>query len=493
MTEEDKTWGLRDWLILGALFAGTFISRIPFRTTLLYAWDSVLYTRAIDSFNVALHRPQPPGHIFYVGLVWLVNRMIGDANASMVWISVFFAAAAVAALYWLGMTLFNRSVGVVAGLLLATSISFWAYSEVAYPYTLLCFLSIIVAGAIYRLWEGKSGWALPAALALGIASGFRQDLLFFMLPLLIVGLWGRSRWRILGAAVALAVSVASWYVPSALLSEGFGPYRQASSGQTAFIMEYYSVFGRGLAALGVNIITLGRFTLLALAAAAPLMALFVLSLFGRFMGPALSGRRLWFLIVWSLPSLVFYVFIHVGEYGYVFTFLPAALIAGVWGLQSMVRAIGLIRLGRLPVHIFAAVAAGLVAANLLLFLVLPTPLSAGRIAARDDILRCRLEAIRENFDPASTFIVSVYDYQQAAYYLPEFKHWNFDPAVTKGSSTGLPAGTREVVIFEEYLRPVGGYRIEICRDQHLSYMNPGPGRRVEVDWGKRKVATDNEL
>ena len=61
---------------------------------MLYAWYSVLYTKAIVSFNVPIHQPQPPGHIFYVGLVWLMDRLLGDPNSAMVWISVCFAAAA---------------------------------------------------------------------------------------------------------------------------------------------------------------------------------------------------------------------------------------------------------------------------------------------------------------------------------------------------------------------------------------------------------------
>ncbi|MDO8737048.1 MAG: glycosyltransferase family 39 protein, partial [Thermoleophilia bacterium] len=147
---------------------------------MLYAWDSVLYTRAIEQFDVRLHQPQPPGHIFYVGLVWLVNSLVGDANAAMVWVSVFAAAAAVAALYCLGRVMFGRDIALVAALLLATSLSFWLQSEVAYPYTLLGCLSIAVAAMIYPAWAGSKAWVLPAALALGIASGFRQDLLPFL-------------------------------------------------------------------------------------------------------------------------------------------------------------------------------------------------------------------------------------------------------------------------------------------------------------------------
>src|SRR5665811_1192445 len=135
LTMPGMRWNRTDWLIAAVLFITTFLSRVPYRTTMLYAWDSVLYTRAIEHFDVRLHQPQPPGHIFYVGLVRLANSVFGDPNAAMVWISIFAAAAAVTMLYFLGRIMFDRNVALVAALLLATSLSFWLQSEVAYPYT----------------------------------------------------------------------------------------------------------------------------------------------------------------------------------------------------------------------------------------------------------------------------------------------------------------------------------------------------------------------
>lgn len=485
-------WVRRDWLILAALFAGTIVSRIPFRTTLLYAWDSVLYTRALDAFNVTIGQPQPPGHIFYVGLVWLVNRLLGDPNRAMVWISVFAAAAAVAALFWLGRSMFDRSVGLSTALLLATSLSFWTYSEVAYPYTLLCFLGIVIAGAVYRTWQGNAGWVMPAALVLGLAAGFRPDLLFFMTPLLLIGLVGKAWWRILGAVAILAVTTLAWYVPAALLSGGLGPYREASGVQTQYLIEYFSVFGmNGWGAVLTNLEVLRRFLLGGLSAAAPLVLLTLLSLPARRQRPVFKDRRFWFLFVWIMPCLLFYIFIHIGEFGYVFTFLPALLLLGVWELANLLGPGAGPKRGRRAVGTFPLIVALLVAVNFLTFVVLPLPLSANRLAARDNILQCRLDAIRNNFDPGTTFIISVYDYQHATYYLPDFTTQRVDTAVAPQVTYDLPAGTRNVVIFEEFLNPADpadANSIEICRDQQLYYMAVGDHRQIAVEWDKRIVS-----
>ncbi|MHB9111735.1 MAG: glycosyltransferase family 39 protein [Thermoleophilia bacterium] len=488
-------WNSSDWLITATLFVVTLISRIPFRTTMLYAWDSVLYTRAIEQFDVRLHQPQPPGHIFYVGLVRLVNSVAGDPNAAMVWISILAAAVAVAILYFLGRIMFGRDIGLVAALLLATSLSFWLQSEVAYPYTLLGCLSVIVAAMIYPAWTGSKAWALPSALALGIASGFRQDLLPFLLPLLVLGIWDKGRWRVAGAAAILIACVAAWYIPSALLSGGFTAYREASSQQSDYLMTYFAVFGRGLAAFRANLHELLRFLLYGLSSAlliVPVTLIVAATSSGR---RQFRDQRLPFLLAWIAPSLLFYIFIHIGEFGYVFSFLPALLLLLAWSLRAAAVMFAS-RPGR-QLHANRALwvaAVPLILINLVLFLALSPPFSANRLAARDDILRSRIDTIRDNFDPKKTMVISVFDYQQANYYLPEFQHWNFDPSVEKTPSTEIPDGVDQVVIFEEYLSPADGQPLSwlpLDREQQLDILERQGAGSVRVDWESRKVYLEN--
>ena len=487
-------WTRADWLLAAALFAGTFLSRIPFRTSLLYAWDSVLYTRALEDFNAAEQRPHPPGHIFYVGLVKLVNTVIGDPNAALVWVSVFFAAAAAAAFYWLGRAMLGRPVGLLAALLLASSMSFWAYSEVAYPYTLMAFLSIVAAGLIYRTWEGRAAYVLPAALVLALAAGFRQELLLFLLPILIAGLWGMPRLRVLGAAILLVLGTAAWYVPAALLSGGFAVYREAASRQSSYVIDSASVFGRGLEALWSNSYTFARFMLLALTAAVAPLAFFLFYLAGRRQRWLRRDRRLLFLSLWALPAVIFFVFVHVGEFGYVFSLLPPVLLAAAWGTAFLARAIAERSQGDRPRRkIFAALAAALIAVNIALFLVPGLPFSANRLAGRDNILGARLEAIRKNFDPETTLIVTVFDYQQVSYYLPQYRSWNFDPALDSHPVTTVPGNIRQVVIFEEYVKPrdPGSWeQLTLPYGQVMYYSSPEGRRFINANWEKQEVSLE---
>jgi len=73
----------RPALIAGALFALTLATRVPFASAQLWAWDSVLYARAIeDGFHVdyatATQRPHPPGYIFYVATTAVARQFTAE-------------------------------------------------------------------------------------------------------------------------------------------------------------------------------------------------------------------------------------------------------------------------------------------------------------------------------------------------------------------------------------------------------------------------------
>jgi len=50
-------------LLLGLL---TVQTRRPYKLRLPYAWDSLLYIRALDHFDPTIHQPQLPGYLLYV-------------------------------------------------------------------------------------------------------------------------------------------------------------------------------------------------------------------------------------------------------------------------------------------------------------------------------------------------------------------------------------------------------------------------------------------
>ncbi|MDP3046832.1 MAG: glycosyltransferase family 39 protein, partial [Chloroflexota bacterium] len=117
------------------------VTRLPFATRLLYSWDSVNFAEGMRGLDITRHAPHPPGYPYYVALARAVDTVLGDPNASLVLISIVFAALAVVATYCYGRLAFDEATGVVAALSLVGSLTFWAYGTVALSYTVLAFFS----------------------------------------------------------------------------------------------------------------------------------------------------------------------------------------------------------------------------------------------------------------------------------------------------------------------------------------------------------------
>src|SRR5688572_6529457 len=111
---------MRPVMIAAALFALTLATRVPFMSGQLWAWDSVLYARALESgFHVdyvtADQRPHPPGYLFYVAIAAFARQLTGDSNSALVLISMLAGALAAAGLFLLARRVASeRSAAVVA-------------------------------------------------------------------------------------------------------------------------------------------------------------------------------------------------------------------------------------------------------------------------------------------------------------------------------------------------------------------------------------------
>lgn len=179
---------MRPALIAAALFALTLATRVPFMSGQLWAWDSVLYARALeDGFHVdyvtANQRPHPPGYLFYVAIAAFARQFTGDSNSALVLISMFASALTAAALFLLARRFATERSAAFVALGFALSPLVWHYSEVAYPYTLLGLLSVALAACFADTRGRGVKAALLASAALGASAGFRQDLLWILGPL----------------------------------------------------------------------------------------------------------------------------------------------------------------------------------------------------------------------------------------------------------------------------------------------------------------------
>jgi hypothetical protein len=407
------------------LFSLGILTRAPFVGRILYHWDSINFALALQEFDVARGQPHIPGYPLYVMLGRAIGLLGGDAQSTLVGISVVSSGLAVACMYWLGRDLHNRRLGLVTALLLATSPLFWFYGLLALPHSLDALVVILCAWLLLRLGRGDHRLALPAAIALGIAGGLRPQTQVFLLPLALYAAKDLS-WKRKGVAVlGLAVTDVAWFVPLVIWSGGPSTYFN-------ILWQFYRSFtdatsvvsGAGLAGLSRNLLKLGMYTAYGWAAA---MLPFVIApalrvlLRRPFRSSFLSER--WaagFLLAWVLPVLVYYSFIHMGQQGLIFVFLPAFLLTSAATLDML----GWLDLRRAGSWLLAL----MIAVNAVVFLLMPTfplgtrgpkLLTISTLRAHDESYESRFAEVRTRLDPAHAVILSD-GWRFPQYYLPEY-------------------------------------------------------------------------
>jgi hypothetical protein len=377
-----------------ALFLGVLATRIPFMTTHLWAWDSGLYARAIEegfyvTADPATQRPHPPGYIWYVWTAALVRGVTHDSNTALVVISMVSAAAGAALLYLIAARHVRREVAVVAALAYGLSPVVWMYSEVAYPYTLLALLSLALGT---MLIEGRR--PVFESFALGLLAGFRQDVLVLLGPL---WLWRVGALPVRTLALSSSALVAGsliWLVPSAALSGGLSAYI-ATLGEQSRVVSGGSLPGGGPGAVAQNAVILGEplvvgLNVLWLLLVADLVWVALRATRGH--GPR-PGRLAIGLALWIVPALVFYVVVHVGEWGYALFLFPPLVLTAAIRLDRLVARVG--------DRAWPALAAVVVIVPAILFLASDMRFSARQIRERDrdiDSLTCLCRTIDRRWE-----------------------------------------------------------------------------------------------
>src|ERR1039457_4707748 len=219
----------RDWLIAALFGAVSLALRVPFRSRFAYHWDSAQFVLAINEYDIRLSQPHAPGYFLYIMLGRLVNGLVGDPHASLVWISVVFGSALPAVVCLLGTAMFGRKAGVTAGLLALTSPQVWFHSCVALTYCVDSFLVCTVVLALWRAMERGGGWpdAIMVGALLALIGGVREQSVPALVPLVGFAFWRFERARLakLVAVVVVAVGLGIlWFVPMVRTSGGLRTY-----------------------------------------------------------------------------------------------------------------------------------------------------------------------------------------------------------------------------------------------------------------------------
>ncbi len=409
----------------------------------------------LERFSVADHQPHAPGYILYIAAGRVFQAILRDPNSALVALSLLGGAGAVAGIYLVGRSIFDRATGLVAALLLLFSPIAWFYSEIALSYSLALLLMIIATWFIYQLVFNKR-YPIASAVVVGIVAGFRPDVLIFMGPFWLYGTLRMGRKKMLLSWAVITVVVLGWLVPLMYTQGGIAEYRQITNDQYVSGVRPSSVFADGSVAFVTNAkrVLQAVFWMFGLASVALLFPA------GLFLAPKkLKGERIkiLFLLMMLMPAFVFFLFFLFDPLGYLLVYVAPLLLLAARGFSAFATWVreNMESAGKTAAGAenktnafrgwaFLSIPLILVAAfNSYLFIFgadidwsLPTtgPLSrvfetysAGGIRNADGDLRSTVDAIKKynprnvvlvtDIEPFSPFIA---DWRRLMYYLPEY-------------------------------------------------------------------------
>lgn len=394
--------GRLDVVLIAAL---AILVRLPFLAGTLWAWDSILYARAMTGFDPQAGIPQPPSYLFYVLLGRAAAGLLGDANAGLVALSVAGGAGMAVAGYLGARALAGRGAGLLAAALLLVEPLAWHQSEVAYPYALLGALAgAFAVAAIGRPRIGPRGW-IALSLAAGLAAGVRQDLVAISGPLWLVATLRYPRSVVVPAVAAAAAGALAWFVPTAIAAGGAPHYLDLvwgqATGSSGMMKDASSALDRNvqvfLTGLGWQLFWLWPFAAI---------------------GAVVVARRTGWIRVWlalaTLPAVGLYLFLHTGEPAYTLSLAVVAAILCATGITATLARLAVAP--RTGLALRAAAVASLAAP----FALGTGPYTADAISRHDALVRAQVAYVRDHLSPADTILVGKVNYQHALYYLPEF-------------------------------------------------------------------------
>jgi len=197
-------------------------------------WDEVLFELAMQRYDVAQHRPHPPGFPLFILAADAIHAVTGaSAFHSLQALNFLAAIAIVPATFFLCRELrMHFTSSLMAALLLAFAPNVWFFGGGAFSD--VPSMTLVVLGIALLLRGCRHNASLFAgAFVIGIAAGFRpQNLLVAFAPFLIVATHQRRRSI---AAGAIIVAIVALSFGGAAAVTGFSTYRAALAKHQQYI------------------------------------------------------------------------------------------------------------------------------------------------------------------------------------------------------------------------------------------------------------------
>jgi hypothetical protein len=478
------------WIVLG-LCAVAILTRIPFRSQILYHWDSVNFALALDEFDIRLNQPHLPATlVIYILLGRALNAFLHDPNLSLVWISILSTALGASALYALGTRWFDRGVGLASAVLMLSSPLVWLHGEVALTYMLEFAWVVLVILACSALHTGDPRPLLLSALLLGMSGGIRPNTPVFLFPLWLFAARKHKLGRISLALAVMGIGVLLWAIPLVVMAGGLEEYLRLALG---WARELTGGSGTVFSILERT----GRFATFATycVGAGALPLLWAAWRHRRAWVRSLrTDRRAQLLALWILPAAAFLVFVHLMQAGHTFTIMPAIIILMSLAIASVRRATAQGQRN------WTALLALTVLCNGLFFLIGPAslfgstritfiPPTRAAIHEHDSDIAERLDVIRATFRPEETVVLAAgRNYRLPDFYLAEFQMSSLSHELGDDvDSIVLPENIHVLVLFDDAVMP------QLSSAPGLRTLRVGEeGRLRYITWNQDQLVTLSE-
>jgi hypothetical protein len=402
--------------------------------------DNVNLALSLEKFDPRIHQPQPPGYPFFVLLGRVVNLFVRNAGRTFVVISLLVNALCLPVAYALGKRMFSQWAGAAAAVLLLVNPVFWHSSLDGPLRPHLALFSLLTAYCGWRCWNGEKQFAMWGAVALGIGSGFRPDLVAFLFPLWLISSWvgTKSVRAVVQSAAVLAGIGAVWVGALVFAMGGVQTFLKVMLDYTVDQSRPESiVFGSSILAWVRQVNRLVVWNGLAIVTwvwAVP---------FYFWKRDALSkGARSVFFFIWLVPGLIVQALIHIGAPGHTLFSVAALCVLGGYFVslapaRDTVLGAALVFNAMLFLDFFALPEGGANLSgqppsikNAVLFGTFES--SIGMVRSLDEVTRTSLKEIREFTPPDRPSVIITTDangeqwfmhWQIARYYLPTQDLW----------------------------------------------------------------------
>ena len=483
-------WASRSQVLLLCLL--TLFTRLAFRSNYLFDHDSVQFALGMKNYDVYLHQPHPPGYFLYIELARFIDIFVQDANASLVWISIGASVLAVITAYYLASAIVDRQDGKWAALLMITSPELWFHGEVALTYVVAACFANLIGLTAWKMFQGDRRWLYISPFALGIAAGFRQDLLLFLGPLWFFAA-ARFGWRdALKAFLLLAATVSLWFLPMLAATGGPERYFTALIELWQFNNDGQSLWQATVASRIDTFWTVAGFLSYGVEVGAVFLLVGAYLLLRTGKWRSLSRDRAWFFTLWLAPALLFFTLIFIPPYKYAYglVIIPAFILLIPPAVRLVVGELG----KYFPLHNHVIlhsprfILPALVAINAAVFCLSSSGYSVASLRNHERILSTIFAGIERNFPSKSTLILgrqrsTFSGFRHIQLYLPQYAVYLADQQTNNRREKWYAFGARkgETILADAIHIPPGIRYVVFVADPYFpetsrDLATPGIGR-----------------